>query len=190
MAIRKLNLSATEEVISDLDPASTKEDGATVFVIGPFDSRIQAYINDLVSEYALDADAAKDAEDRRKAVEEGGSSGNETIARARLNEAARETFKFGVQEIHNLPDSKGVIIPVERKATFKKGKKYFVIPDETLDEIPMEVISEIAGKIDEMMEVKKEDEKNSDKSSSPVSSTQNETVAAVSSKPRGDATPA
>ncbi len=142
MAIKGLNLQATENFIFSGDPDKDDPNKATVFVIGTLDSILMAWLNDKLTEY---------------------TPGGEGLAKATVPIFSQsiETCRVGIRSWRNFSDVEGVPITLDLVEEFIGGKGYQVVPTSLISRIPMDVLREMATKIKKLNAVTKDEEENS-----------------------------
>jgi len=148
MAIMGLNTEATVRYVSDLDPCKKKDGtwkpGATVWVIGTLDSYTEGRIKDQLTNYDISEDK------------------DEPTVRINIHDAAIEACRFGIKGWEKFQDDKGNEIKFETTTTFIKGRKYQVVKDSTLAQIPSEILMELYRVIKDKNSVSEDETKNSE----------------------------
>lgn len=141
MAILGISTFENQEYISEKDPAKTKEEGATVFILGSLDVDIKAKLTD-----------------RSFSMEVG--SGDQKI-NSQNNTVALDAVRFGLRGWENFKDKDGKAIPFKSEETLIGGRMYSVVSQKTLNSLPIDLIVELGNKIMRVNTVSEQVEKNS-----------------------------
>ena len=135
MAIKALNPQETQEYVSRKDEfyrenvKDAKEAGATVFVLRTLSAAAMSRINDSSRyvEYDIGTDTQKFFQtDSYQAL---------------------VAFRYGVQDILNLQDGEGNVIPVTRHKVTEGNVVLDVLSEDIINRIPNSVISEVGKEI-------------------------------------------
>lgn len=134
--LKGMRLSETADFISQFDEAKTEEEGATVFVLGVLDSNVLAHIGDATT--------------------------NVINMKFEASRAAYMTVQFGLRGWRNFKDEDGGDIPFKTVKTTVGGREYQTVSPKTMDNLPPQIIGELANKIRETNTLTKDEVKNSD----------------------------
>ena len=145
MAIKLLQLSGTTDYISKLDECKTEEEGASVYILGTLSSRQQGMLQDSSVEAVPDETA--------------GDQG--FTAKFKANDAAINTVRYALKGWRNVVDVGGNEVPFETTKKRFGGEHLDVVKESLLKRMPLELIRELAEKIQEANLMTEEVEKNS-----------------------------
>jgi hypothetical protein len=143
MAIKALNIAATEWFTPDSDP-DKGTDNATQFELATLDSYVMASIQDELTEFTPDPETKT------------------ASSKINVHGAALKATRFGVKGIKNFLDAKGNAVELKFVSTMIGNKKYQVLAPEVLALIPAGVCLEIYRRLREINEPTREDLGNSE----------------------------
>jgi hypothetical protein len=143
MAIRALRLGSNRIHYSKYDTAENEAE-KTAFELRPLHNRVVTYLRDLGTKFVPDP-----------------NDENKIIVESQANTAAYETVRFGLAGWTNLVDP-DTGEPVEFKTAEKKvsGVVYDVVKEASMNELPPDIIRELAEEINKFNELTEEETKN------------------------------
>jgi len=134
--ITGLNLDATEEFVSEFDPAKDVEGGeVTKFTLATLDSRVMGHLRDRATRLSISPTAKAD---------------DNVETEVSMNEVAFETVQFGLTGMAPFQDDQGIDIPFATQKRHLRGKSYVIASEVVINRLPMKIISEIADRLRKM----------------------------------------
>ncbi len=140
MAIKGISMDATQDYVSDLDPAKgtdREKDDSTIFILGTIASRVQTGIRDKSTAFRQE----KESEEAEAAM----------TAEFRPNESTYLTVQFGLKGWKRFLELDGEG-EIEFKTINKQsgGRSYIVASPESMDRLGLQLMRELAEAIDKL----------------------------------------
>ncbi len=128
-----LDLSQTEEFVSEFDPEKDEPEGnPTKFKLLTLDSRVMGHLRDRATRMKIKPSAKAD---------------DDVETEVAMNEVAFETVQFGLGGITPFEDAEGQEIPWAVTKRNLRGKSYEIASDVVVNRLPLRVINEIATRL-------------------------------------------
>ncbi len=127
MAITGISIAETSEFILPFDSAKTKDEGATVFILGSLDAYQRAELNDSVVRMVQT------------------EAGMELIPNR--NSAALRAARYGIRGWENFKDEKGNDIKFESVTEIKNNKSYTIAKASCLEKLPATALIAIGEEV-------------------------------------------
>ena len=137
MSIKGLDLEAKLTHHSKFDSAKPGAAGATVWEYGVLDSRVMGHLKDLATRMMIDPNSTNESVDTH----------------VDANEVAFQTVQFGLTGFKNFKSAQGGDITFKTSKRNLRGKNYDILNASVVEQIPGDVLSELAEKIRNANEV-------------------------------------
>jgi hypothetical protein len=144
MSLVGIRRDATITFESKFDPARGTEE-ATQFTLGTLTARVQVYLRDQATKFKPDPENEANV-----------------IAEFLPNASSYETVRFGLRGWERFRDEDGNDLPFSTVKKQVGGVEYEVVSEDTMDALPIDVIREIAEKLNEVNALTEVEAKNSE----------------------------